>query len=239
MRSCLLLIAVLCLTFALSVSTSIAQPPGGGQMRPGEQGRGAGGQRGGPGQGRSGDRHPLGGQFGQPSPPWLAIFDADSDGELSPVEIKNATAALLKLDRNRDGRLTVDEVVPNGGPAGGPPMGGPQGQFGGPRPGGQGAGGQGAGGPGGRGGDSGRSDAGFASQLMSLDTNKDGRLALSELPEHMHSMFDVSDTDKDGSLDQKELLVLASHFRREKLNPDGDIEMKNAPVQGGAPGRPR
>ncbi len=220
MRSCLLLFAVLCLTFSLSASTSRAQPPGGGPMRPGEQGRDAGGPRGVSEQGRSGDRHPPGGQFGQPSPPWLAIFDADSDGELSPVEIKNATAALLKLDRNRDGRLTGDEVVPNGGPAGGPPMGGPQSRFGGPRP-----GGPGAGGPGGRSGDSGRSDAGFASQLMTLDANNDGRLAISELPEHMHSMFDVSDADKNGSLDQKEQLVLASHFRREKLNPDGDIEM--------------
>lgn len=252
MRSCSVWTAICLFAFLLCESGLQAQPPG----RPGggQQGGGAGGQRGGPGQGRPGDRQPPGGQAGQPSPPWLAIFDADSDGVLSSDEIKNASAALLKLDRNKDGRLTVDEVVPTGGPAGGPPMGGPQGQFGpggrgpgGPGqgapgqggPGGRGPGGGGAGGGGGRGGDPAQADAAFARQLMSLDADNDGLLKVAELPEHMHSAFESSDANKNGTLDKQELLVLASHFRREKLNPDGDIEMKNAPTQGATPGPPR
>ena len=48
--------------------------------------------------------------------------------------------------------------------------------------------------------------------------------------------FELADADKSGSLDSKELLVLASQFRRNKLNPDSDQEMKNAPTQGQRPG---
>ena len=44
--------------------------------------------------------------------PVLAALDADHDGEISPSEIKNAPAALLLLDRNSDGRITEDEVLP-------------------------------------------------------------------------------------------------------------------------------
>lgn len=35
--------------------------------------------------------------------------DTDRDGKLSPAEIDNAAAALRKLDRNGDGKLTADE----------------------------------------------------------------------------------------------------------------------------------
>jgi hypothetical protein len=44
--------------------------------------------------------------------PVLAALDADHDGEILAWEIDHATAALKKLDRNHDGYLTADELVP-------------------------------------------------------------------------------------------------------------------------------
>ena len=44
--------------------------------------------------------------------PVLAALDVDHDGEISPWEIDHAATALKKLDRNRDGYLTADELVP-------------------------------------------------------------------------------------------------------------------------------
>ena len=44
--------------------------------------------------------------------PVLAVLDADRDGEISASEIDHAEAALKKLDRNHDGYLTADELVP-------------------------------------------------------------------------------------------------------------------------------
>ena len=44
--------------------------------------------------------------------PVLAALDADRDGEISAWEIDHAAAALKRLDRNHDGYLTGDELVP-------------------------------------------------------------------------------------------------------------------------------
>ena len=252
MHCCRVLIAVCCLTIVVTDSYVQAQPPGRaggrgeqsrGQQSRGEQGRGAGG---GPGQGR----RAQGGRSGQQMPPWVRLFDADSDGELSASEINNATTVLIKLDRNGDGVLSDDELRPprgsggesrsaegrrGGGQAdsrGGPAMRGQQRRQGGPgRSGGNGGPGSGAVG-GGRGGDPAQADAAFAAEIMLLDANKDGLIAVEELPEHMHEAFETADADKSGTLNQNELLKLASQFRRNKLNPDEGQEMKNAPTQG-------
>ena len=42
--------------------------------------------------------------------PALAALDADGNAELSAEEIKNATAALLTLDKNKDGKLDGTDV---------------------------------------------------------------------------------------------------------------------------------
>jgi Ca2+-binding EF-hand superfamily protein len=45
--------------------------------------------------------------------PVLAALDADHNGEISASEIQNAPAALKALDKNGDGKLTQDEVLPD------------------------------------------------------------------------------------------------------------------------------
>jgi hypothetical protein len=59
-------------------------------------------------------------------PPLFAALDTNHDGVIDSSEIDNAPAALRKLDKNGDGKLTMDELRPPrpGGP-GGP--GGPEG----------------------------------------------------------------------------------------------------------------
>ena len=70
----------------------------------------------------------------RPVPPPMAALDANSDRELDATEIANASAALLKLDANGDGKLTQDELRPKGlGRSAGP--GGPPGEGGASAPG--------------------------------------------------------------------------------------------------------
>ena len=68
--------------------------------------------------------------------PLMEALDTNHDGTLDASEIKNATAALLKLDKNGDGKLTQEELRPArppggrgpGGPGGPVGPGGPEGQ---------------------------------------------------------------------------------------------------------------
>ena len=68
----------------------------------------------------------FGGRGGQGGPggflrmfPVMAALDSDGNGEISSEEIKGAVAALKKLDKNKDGKLTEDELRPNFGGRGG------------------------------------------------------------------------------------------------------------------------
>lgn len=45
--------------------------------------------------------------------PILAALDADHNGEISAAEMRNAPAMLRTLDNNNDGKLTVDEILPD------------------------------------------------------------------------------------------------------------------------------
>jgi hypothetical protein len=85
------------LALGLGALTTIAQdaPP----QRPG--GPGFGGPRGGPG-----------GDFQRPNLPVLAALDANKDGVIDANEINNAAAALRTLDKNGDGQLTREELMP-------------------------------------------------------------------------------------------------------------------------------
>ena len=51
--------------------------------------------------------------------PVMVVLDKDGNGEISESEIKGAVAALKKLDKNKDGKLTEDELRPSFGNRGG------------------------------------------------------------------------------------------------------------------------
>jgi Ca2+-binding EF-hand superfamily protein len=132
----------------------------------------------------------------------MAAIDADGDGEISSAEIEKSVAALKTLDKNNDGKLTLDELRPANGPGqgrGGPFGEGPRGAGEGPGPGGPGAGG-----------------ADAVARLMTFDKNGDGKLDAAELPERMQNIMARADADKDGVLTATELeqLNAAANNRR-------------------------
>ena len=113
---------ILALALALPAATLSAQDnqPQSGGPRPAFQDRGQGGP---------------GGQGQRPTPPLMEALDANHDGIIDAAEIANASAALKKLDKNGDGKLTPEELRPQRPDGGNPPDGAPDNQRG-PRPGG-------------------------------------------------------------------------------------------------------
>jgi hypothetical protein len=116
------MIAVLTLcASALVVNAQDAGGPPPDNQNPPHQGHGGPGGPDGP-RGMNGHRPP-------PSPVMEAL-DANHDGVIDADEIANAPAALKKLDKNGDGKLTPDELRPHrphGGEGQGRPP-GPDGQ---------------------------------------------------------------------------------------------------------------
>lgn len=247
------------LAIGLSATASLAQdapqqrrPPGppDGQGRPGGppdgQGRGFGGPQDGQGRGFGG------GGFRPPMSPIQQALDANNDGTIDEAEMKNAVAALKKLDKDNDGRISPEEMRPEGmgrggfggpggpGGQGGQGFGGPGGQFGGP-------GGPGSpGGPGGQGGGFGGGD--FAARMMENDKNKDGKLTRDELPEPMQRMFERGDANGDGVMDKAEIDAMAQRMQQSQGGgrggpggPGGQGGFGGRPGQGpgGQPGQPQ
>jgi Ca2+-binding EF-hand superfamily protein len=120
----------------------------------------------------------------------LAALDTNGDGAISTEELANASKSLRKLDMNSDGRLTLNEIAPSFGRQRG-------GGFGQP------GGGQGFGG--------GRGNP--ADMLRRMDTNNDGKVAKSEVPQQMLQRWDRMDTNGDGFIDKKELEELAKRLQ--------------------------
>jgi len=151
-------------------------------------------------------RRPDGAPGGPPGGGLFGALDTDRNGELTTAEIVGAGTALLKLDRNNDGKLTPDEVF--GGP-GGPPPGGMRGRPGDGQPGvgqpGNGLPGAppGDGRPGQRGRGTMNSDQ-LRQQLKTADANNDGKLSKDEAPEFIKERFDRIDTNSDGFIDEAE-----------------------------------
>jgi hypothetical protein len=209
------------LALSATVWSSSAQDQGGqrperpGAPRPegGQQGQRPEGQRpqggpGGQGQGQGGFR---------PMPnPIVTALDANSDGTIDESELKNATAALKKLDKDGDGKLSQEETRPAG-------MGG-RGSFGG------GQGGPGQGGPGGPGGQGG-GGGDFVATFMQNDKNGDGKIAKDEVSERAQGMFGRLDTNSDGFIDKKELEIMAAQMRERGAGGQGG---QRPPGEGGA-----
>ena len=127
-----------------------------------------------------------GGPGGRPIPPVMAALDADNNGEISAKELENASKALATLDKNKDGKLTEDELRPEMG----------RGGFGG------GFGGVGGGG---------RPNT---EEIFSrMDTDKDGKLSKDEIPEQMKEFVGRADDDKDGTVTKEEMTKMFARFR--------------------------
>lgn len=179
------------IVIAGGVATAVAQPPAG---------------RGGPGGGGPGGGGPGG---GRPSMPLIEALDSDHDHVISADELKHATASLLTLDKNSDGKLTESEY--------GPQMNGP-GMGGGP--------GRGPGGPqgGGRGGNNsrrpqqGRGDQG-GPEGDGPGGGRDGRPGPN--PDRLVEHAMEFDSDNDGKLSKAELLKFAEDFAKHHPGPGG------------------
>jgi Ca2+-binding EF-hand superfamily protein len=123
--------------------------------------------------------------------PVVQALDANRDGTVSAAEIDNAPTAIKALDVNADGQVAAAELMPAGRGRG------PEGREGGAR---------GRGGPGNEPGETpATSPDELATLLMAFDTNQDGVLARTELPERLQPLFDRADADKDGKLTADEI----------------------------------
>jgi hypothetical protein len=74
------------------------------EIRPAPPGMGGPPPAGGAGPGKTGMQ--------PPKMPIASTLDADGDGAIDAKEIANAPVALLQLDKNGDGRLAMDEIMP-------------------------------------------------------------------------------------------------------------------------------
>ncbi len=140
--------------------------------------------------GRQGRR----GGFPQMPSPIATALDTNRDTTISASEMDNAQAALKTLDRNGDGRLAGEELMPAFGRGGR--------EDGREREGGE-------GGRGGRAGEPGDTPATspdeLTTMLMSFDANHDGQLDKNEVPERMQGIFDRADLNKDGKINADEI----------------------------------
>jgi EF hand len=129
--------------------------------------------------------------------PVMAALDADQNGEISSDEIAKATQALKTLDKNSDGKLTMEEIRPNMDgmlPGGRRPDGG---GFG------LGSGGTASGLP------LAQSPTDKIDKIMDLDKNGDGRISKEEMPEGARRMLGKADADSDGFLTRDEIEKVA------------------------------
>jgi len=125
-----------------------------------------------------------GGRGGRFPSSLMQVLDADGDGELSAKEIENATAALKTLDKDKNGKLTRQELAPAFGQPGGQRQG------------------------------AGNDVSAAVAAVMTFDKNGDGKLSKDELPERLKPLMDRADANKDGFLDKAELTAVAQRQDR-------------------------
>ncbi len=154
----------------------------------------------------------------------LRVLDGDNDGELSKEEIEGAAKSLAKLDKNEDGKLTRDELMPGfagGGFPGGPPLPGRPGEG---RPDQRRPEGRPEGRPDARPGErrpgEGRPGANaeqIRARIKEMDKDRDGKISKEEAQDRIKENFDAIDANSDGSIDEAEI---RARFQRGR--PDGD-----------------
>tara|TARA_B100000029_G_scaffold516661_1_gene632406 strand:- start:1657 stop:2475 length:819 start_codon:yes stop_codon:yes gene_type:complete len=111
---------------------------------------------------------------------FFQVFDTDKDGEISDLEIRNASQVLFKLDLNGDKSLSRREIgavhsVPEeraGSLESSRPL------------------------------TSGRQN--FVNRIFEHDKNGDGKVARNELPERMRELLKLGDRDKDDAISRRE-----------------------------------
>lgn len=135
--------------------------------------------------------------FGPPPNPIFEALDADHNREISADEIQNSVAALKKLDANKDGKLTQDELNSFGRRSGGGP--GRAGER--ERIGGFGRQSGGFGGPPGRG----TGPPNVEEVFQRMDANKDGKLQKEEVPEFASQFIFPADKNNDQIVTKEEL----------------------------------
>jgi Ca2+-binding EF-hand superfamily protein len=251
---------------ALSIGECLPPPPGavGGFPGPGGPGGPFGGPPGGP---------PPGGPFGGPPPgapgdtqgppplpPIFTVLDSNGDRVIGVAEIALAPVALRTLDRNGDGRISLDECLPQtrgtaappGSPGSPPPLPPIINVFG----------------PGRDGSISADAIAHAPEFLRKLDKNGDGRLTLDEYlpqipgisplddpagkgaPPRMPPIVSALDANGDGVIDAAEIANASAALARLDRNGDGRISLAeflpgspdaplklSAPVAPAVPGR--
>lgn len=169
---------------------------------------------------QEGGRGPGGrGGFGNFPNPLFEALDSNSDGVISAEELQNAAAALKKLDRDGDGKLTREEVRPQFGQFGGRPGENPPGGFG----------------RGGEGGPPTFNVESFVARLMERDANKDGKLNAEELGERSARLLETGDKNGDGSLDAEELKAVAESMAA-RFREGGGGRFGGRPGEGGSRG---
>ena len=235
MKKFLLAGAVLALLGVSATMTVLAQPP--------QEDRPPGGDRpdGPPPEGRRGERGPDGpggpGEPGRPPMPnpLVAALDKNWDHEISAEELQAATASLLTLDKNEDGKLTDDEMRPprpeGGGRGDGPPGREGAGRGDGP-PGGEGAG-RGDGPPGREGAGRGDGPPGGGQGPGGGGPGAGGPGGPPN-PERLVEHALHFDADGDGKLDKAELTKFAQEFTSRMGRPGGE----GGPRGQGGPGGP-
>jgi len=118
----------------------------------------------------------------------MAMFDKDGNGALSLAEVRQGAREMFaKVDTDKDGKLSQDEMLAHHRMMGGPHHGG-----GGPRAEGGPPPGEGAPPPGGRG-------------PMHMDTDGDGAISLAEAQSTLEGHFTRADANRDGSVTRDEM----------------------------------
>jgi Ca2+-binding EF-hand superfamily protein len=149
--------------------------------------------------------------------PLVKALDADSDGELSTIEIENASKSLMKLDTNGDGKISADELKPN--PADVMP-----GAMAG-----LGRGGEGRPGMGGE---------MLARMFEQRDANSDGMLSGEEIPERLQAMVGRVDKNGDGNISKDEFKQVQAGMM-ERMRDGQGAGGRRGGEEGDGPAKPK